>query len=60
MFKDKRGTTLVEIIVSVAIIGVLSSIFLVNIRLNDKDRLIVAAEQLAAEGQLATSFTPEG
>lgn len=49
MFKDKRGTTLVEIIVSVAIIGVLSSIFLVNIRLNDKDRLIVAAEQLAAD-----------
>jgi len=46
---DNKGTTLIEILVSVAIIGIMSSIFLVNIRTTDRERLTIAAEQLAAD-----------
>ncbi len=49
MIKDRRGTTLVEIVVSVAIIGILSSVFLVSIRTSDREVLRIAAEQLAAD-----------
>ncbi len=50
MIKDKKGAaTLVEILVSVAIMGILSSIFIVNIRTGNRDKLSMAAEQLAAD-----------
>ncbi len=49
MLKDKQGVTLIEIVVSVTIMGILSSVFLVNIRTTDRERLTIAAEQLAAD-----------
>ena len=49
MLKDKQGVTLIEIVISVTIMGILSSIFLVNIRTTDRERLTIAAEQLAAD-----------
>lgn len=49
MVLDNKGTTLMEILVSVAIIGILSSVFLVNIRTTDREKLTIAAEQLAAD-----------
>lgn len=49
MVRDTRGTTLVEILVSVAIIGILSSVFFVNIRSSDREILMQHAEQLASD-----------
>ena len=49
MVRDTRGTTLVEILVSVAIIGILSSVFFVNVRSTDREILMSYAEQLASD-----------
>ncbi len=49
MVRDTRGTTLVEILVSVAIIGILSSVFFVNVRSSDREILMSHAEQLASD-----------
>ncbi|MCB9802851.1 type II secretion system protein [Candidatus Nomurabacteria bacterium] len=47
--RNHLGTTLIELLVAVAIIGIMTSIFVVQVRLSDAEKLHQATEQTAAD-----------
>lgn len=49
MVLDNKGTTLVELLVAMAIIGIMSGIFIAQINLSDEEQLAMVTERTAAD-----------
>lgn len=61
IFKNQKGLTFIELMVAIAIIGIISAIFVFYIKGTDRERVEMVTEQIAADAKyvrnLATSRT---
>jgi prepilin-type N-terminal cleavage/methylation domain-containing protein len=56
ILKNKQGFTFMELLIVVAIIAVITTIFVVNIRNNDDKKLALAADELASDIRFARNL----
>ncbi len=56
ILKNKQGFTFMELLIVVAIIAIITTIFVVNIRNNDDKKLALAADELASNIRFARNL----